>query len=52
MFRTFGAKVLKIFILMILQFNRNESSWNVRSRGTKVLRERMFFLVVITSPDW
>ena len=24
------------------QFHRNESSWNVRSRGTKVPRERMF----------
>jgi len=27
---------------MIRQFHRNESSWNVRSRGTKVPRERMF----------
>ena len=41
-FRTFGAKVLEIFVLMIRQFHRNESSWNVRSRGTKVPRERMF----------
>ena len=31
-----------IFVLMIRQFHRNESSWNVRSRGTKVARERMF----------
>ena len=35
-------KVLEIFVLMIRQFHRNESSWNVRSRGTKVSRERMF----------
>jgi len=35
-FMTFGAKVLEIFVLMIRQFHRNESSWNVRSRGTKV----------------
>ena len=42
MFRTFGGKVLGIFVLMIRQFHRNESSWNVRSRGTKVPRERMF----------
>ena len=41
-FRTFGAKVLEIFVLMIRQFHRNESSGNVRSRGTKVPRERMF----------
>jgi len=42
-FRTIGAKVLGIFfILMERQFHRNESSWNVRSRGTKVPRERMF----------
>ena len=41
-FRTFGAKVVGIFILMIRQFHRNESSWNVRSRGTKVPRKRMF----------
>ena len=41
-FRTFGAKVLEIFVLMIRQFHRNESSWNVRSRGTKVPQERMF----------
>jgi len=41
-FRTFGAKVLGIFVLMERQFHRNESSWNVRSRGTKVPRERMF----------
>ena len=27
---------------MIRQFHRNESSWNARSRGTKVPRERMF----------
>jgi len=36
------VKVLEIFVLMIRQFHRNESSWNVRSRGTKVSRERMF----------
>ena len=42
MFRTFGAKVREIFVLMIQQFHRNESSWNVRSRGTNVPRERMF----------
>ena len=41
-FRTSGAKVLEIFVLMIRQFHRNESSWNVRSRGMKVPRERMF----------
>jgi len=52
-FRTFGATVLGIFVFMIRHFqpatelnwidlNRNESSWNVRSRGTKVPRERMF----------
>jgi len=41
-FRTSGAKVLEIFVLMIRQFHRNESSWNVRSRGTKVPPERMF----------
>ena len=41
-FRTFGAKVLEIFVLMIRQFHRNESSWNVRSRGMKVPREWMF----------
>ena len=39
---TFVAKVREIFVLMIIQFHRNESSWNVRSRGTKVPRERMF----------
>ena len=38
----FIAKVREIFVLMIMQFHRNESSWNVRSRGTKVPRERMF----------
>jgi len=38
-FRTFGAKVLEIFVLMIRQFHRNESSWNVCSRGTKVPRD-------------
>ena len=37
-FRTFGAKVLGIFVLMEQQFHRNESSWNVRSRGAKVPR--------------
>ena len=41
-FRTFGAKVLEIFVLMIRQFHRNESSWNVH--GTKVPRERKFSL--------
>jgi len=41
-FRTFGAKVLEIFVLMIRQFHSNESSWNVRSRGTKVPQERKF----------
>ena len=41
-FRTFGAKVLGIFVLMIRQFHRNESSWNLRSRGTKVPQERKF----------
>ena len=35
-------KVLGIFILMERQFHRNESSWNVRSRGTKVPQERKF----------
>ena len=39
---TFVAKVREIFVLMIIQFHRNESSWNVRSRGTKVLQERKF----------
>ena len=39
---TFVAKVREIFVLMIIQFHRNEGSWNVRSRGTKVPRERMF----------
>ena len=38
----FIAKVREIFVLMIIQFHRNESSWNIRSRGTKVPRERMF----------
>ena len=38
----FIAKVREIFVLMIIQFHRNESSWNVRSRGTKVPRERKF----------
>jgi len=37
-FRTFGAKVLEIFVLMIRQFHRNESSWNVRSTGANVPR--------------
>ena len=37
-FRTFGAKVLEIFVLMIQQFHRNESSWNVRSTGANVPR--------------
>ena len=64
-FRTFGAKVLEIFVLMIRQFHRkerkflersfprnesstgvnvprNESSWNLHSRGTKVPQERKF----------
>jgi len=41
-FLTFEAKVLGIFVLMERQFHRNESSWNIRSRGTKVPRERMF----------
>ena len=27
---------------MIRQFHRNESAWNVRSRGTKVPQQRMF----------
>jgi len=40
-FGTFGAKVLGIFVLMERQFHRNESSWNVCFRGTKVPRERM-----------
>ena len=39
---TFVAKVREIFVLMIIQFHRNESSWNVRSRGTKVPVERKF----------
>jgi len=39
---TFGAKVREIFVLMIRQLHRNESSWNILSRGTKVPRERMF----------
>ena len=38
----FIAKVCEIFVLMIIQFHRNESSWNIRSRGTKVPQERMF----------
>ena len=25
------------------QFHRNESSWNIRSRGMKVPRERLFY---------
>jgi len=33
-FRTFGAKVLGIFVLMIRQLHRNESSWNVRQDYT------------------
>ena len=37
-FRTSGAKVLEIFVFMIRQFHRNESSWNVRSQGTNVPR--------------
>ena len=41
-FRTFGGKVLGIFVLMIRQFHRNKSSWNVHSRGMKVPRELMF----------
>ena len=41
-FRKLGAKVLEIFVFMIRQFHRNESSWNVRSRGTKVPQERKF----------
>ena len=41
-FRTFGAKVLGIFILMERQFHRNESSWNIHSRGTKVPQKRKF----------
>ena len=41
-FRTFGVKVLEIFVLMIRQFHRNESSWNLLSRGTKVPQERKF----------
>jgi len=41
-FRAFEGKVLGIFVLMIRQFHRNESSWNVCSRGMKVSRERMF----------
>ena len=64
-FRTLGAKVLEIFVLMIRHFHRkerkflerllprnesstganvprNESSWNIRSWGTKVPQERMF----------
>jgi len=36
------ATVLGIFVLMEWQFYGNESSWNVRSRGTKVPPERMF----------
>jgi len=47
-FRTFGGKVLGIFVLMIRQFHRNESSWNVRSRGTKVARERIFHGTKVT----
>ena len=39
---TFGAKILEIFVLMIRQFHKNESSWNVRCRGTKVPRKLMF----------
>ena len=41
-FSTFGAKVLGIFVLMERQLHRNESSWNVCSRGTKVPQERKF----------
>jgi len=48
-FRTFGAKVLEIFVLMIRQFHRNESSWNVRScpeerkfHGSECSTERKF----------
>ena len=41
-FRTFGAKVLGIFILVERQFQRNKSSWNICSRGTKVPQERKF----------
>ena len=37
-FWTFGPKVLGIFVLRERQFHRNESSWNVRCRGTKVPR--------------
>ena len=34
-FRAFEGKVLGIFVLMIRQFHRNESSWNVRSSSTE-----------------
>ena len=40
--KVFGTFAPWNFVLMIRQFHRNESSWNVRSRGTKVPRERMF----------
>ena len=42
-FRTFGAKVLEIFVLMIRQCHRNESSWNVCSRGTNVPRNESYW---------
>jgi len=51
-FRTFGAKVLGIFVLMIRQLHRNESSWNFRSRGTKVPQERMFHGAKVLSVDF
>ena len=38
----FIAKVREIFVLMIIQLHRNESSWNLRSRGMKVPQERKF----------
>ena len=37
-FRTFGAKVLGIFVLMERQFNMNESSWNVAPEERKFHR--------------
>ena len=48
-FRTFGAKVLGIFIVMERQFHRNESSWNIgtfqgaKVLGTFTLDERKFY---------
>ena len=48
----FIAKVREIFVLMIIQFHRNESSWTFCSLGANVPRNESFTGAKVLSMDF